>query len=116
MGLKKFELDRANGKMFGVCSGIANYTGVDVTLVRVGVVIVTLMGAFPWSLIAYAAAAFIARDSGAAGRDRQVRLVRNGGGSEVRDTMRDIDRRMAEVESFVTSSNSRLAQEIESLR
>ena len=115
MGLRKFELDRANGKMFGVCAGIANYTGVDVTLVRVGVVIVTLMGAFPWSLIAYAAAAFIARDSGAAGKSRQVRLVRNGGG-EVRDTMRDIDRRMAEVESFVTSSNTRLAQEIESLR
>ena len=114
MGLRKFELDRANGKLFGVCAGIANATGIDVTLVRVGVVVVTLLGAFPWSLIAYAALAFIARDGGI-GRDRQVRLVRNGG-AEVRDTMRDIDRRMAEVESFVTSSNTRLAQEIDSLR
>jgi hypothetical protein len=30
--------------------------------------------------------------------------------------MRDIDHRMAEVETFVTSSNTRLAQEIDSLR
>jgi hypothetical protein len=30
--------------------------------------------------------------------------------------MRDIDRRMAEVETYVTGSNSRLAREIEELR
>ena len=29
---------------------------------------------------------------------------------------RDIDRRLADVETYVTSSNSRLAQEIEQLR
>ena len=35
---------------------------------------------------------------------------------EVRSQMRDIDRRMAEVETYVTSQNTNLAREIEELR
>ena len=35
---------------------------------------------------------------------------------DVRSRFRDIDRRLAEVETYVTSSNSRLAREIEQLR
>ena len=35
---------------------------------------------------------------------------------DVRSRFRDIDRRLADVETYVTSSNSRLAQEIEQLR
>jgi hypothetical protein len=31
-----FRLDRTDGKVFGVCSGLANYTGVDANLIRVG--------------------------------------------------------------------------------
>ena len=108
---RKFELDRANGKLWGVCAGIANLTGWDVTLVRVGAVLVTLAGAFPWTLIAYAIAAFVAKPGRA---ERKLSLRRAA--PAVRDEMREIDRRMAEVESFVTSSNGRLAQEIDSLR
>jgi phage shock protein C len=115
---KTFHLDKANGKLFGVCAGISNYTGWDPTLVRVGLVLVTLIGAFPWTAIAYAAAALLAKRAPAAsgyGLDEPVASLR-GSSEEVRQTMRDIDRRMAEVETFVTSSNGRLAQEIDSLR
>ena len=35
---------------------------------------------------------------------------------EVRARFRDIDRRLADVETYVTSSNNRLAREIEQLR
>jgi phage shock protein C len=35
---------------------------------------------------------------------------------DVRSRFRDIDRRLADVEAYVTSSNSRLAREIEQLR
>jgi phage shock protein C len=35
---------------------------------------------------------------------------------DVRSRFREIDRRLAEVETYVTSSNSRLAREIEQLR
>ena len=44
---KRFEVDKAEGKFLGVCAGIANHSGIDATLVRVALVLVTLMGAFP---------------------------------------------------------------------
>ena len=113
---KKFYLDRANGKMMGVCAGIANHFNVDATFVRVGLVVVTLLGAFPWTLIAYAAAGFIAKQRPLGFDDLDEPRPLGRSTREVRETMRDIDRRMAEVETYVTSSNGRLAREIEELR
>jgi phage shock protein C len=46
-----FHLDRTNGKVMGVCGGIANHFGIDPTLVRVGFAI----GAF----VSIGTAAFI---------------------------------------------------------
>jgi phage shock protein C len=40
--MSSFSLDKTNGKFMGVCSGMARSTGVDLTLIRVGVVLVTL--------------------------------------------------------------------------
>ena len=40
----KFRLDKTNGKLMGVSSGIANHFGWDVTFVRVAWVIGTLIG------------------------------------------------------------------------
>lgn len=37
-----FAADKANGKMMGVCAGIARSTGADVTLIRVAAVAATL--------------------------------------------------------------------------
>ena len=62
---KRFEVDRANGKLLGVCAGIANHTGVDATIVRIGLVVVTLMGAFPWTLLAYGVAWMVGRPAAA---------------------------------------------------
>ena len=39
-----FRLDKANGKLMGVCSGIANYTGIEVLWVRVLVLTGTIFG------------------------------------------------------------------------
>jgi phage shock protein C len=114
-GRKTFYLDRRNGKLMGVCAGIANYTGWDATLVRIGLVLLTLVGGFPWTLIAYGVAAWAAKPqpdlhelNGAAPPRRSA--------SELRATMTDLDRRLAEVDSFVASSDSKLAREIDSLR
>jgi phage shock protein C len=114
---KRFYLDKPNGRIFGVCSGIASHMGWDPTFVRVGVVLVTLLGAFPWTLIAYLAAAMIAkpRPLGGYGDEMPVRVARTST-YEMNRSMRDIDRRMAEVETYVTAQNSGLAREIESLR
>ena len=40
----KFYLDKKHGKVMGVCAGIADYTGFDVTLVRIMMVAAILMG------------------------------------------------------------------------
>ena len=40
----KFYLDKKNGKVMGVCAGIADYTGFDVTIVRIMMVAAILLG------------------------------------------------------------------------
>ena len=54
-----FHLDTANAKLMGVCSGIADSFGWDVTLVRVGFVAGTLLG-FGSLLIVYLAIGLLA--------------------------------------------------------
>jgi phage shock protein C len=121
----KFYLDKRNAKLMGVCSGIADYTGVEVTWVRVGMVLLTILGGFPWTLLAYVITGWVASDKPREFYDADPDAtkfwqgVRAAPGRSVRDVrarFRDIDRRLADVEAHVTSSNSRLAREIESLR
>ncbi len=41
---RKFYLDKANKKIWGVCAGLADYSGIDLMLVRVLAVLLTLCG------------------------------------------------------------------------
>ena len=119
-----FYLDKQNAKWLGVCAGIADYTGVDRTWVRVGAVLITIMGAFPWTLIAYLVAAWVANPKPLGLYDNAedakfwqgVRQSPSRTSRDVRAKFRDLDRRLADVESFYTSRNSSLANEIDSLR
>lgn len=54
-----FHLDKQRGKVMGVCAGIADHFGIDVTLVRIAFVIGTLAG-FGSLLIVYLAIGLIA--------------------------------------------------------
>jgi phage shock protein C len=121
----KFYLDRANRRWSGVCAGIADYTGVDVTFVRVGFVLLTVAGGFPWTLVAYWVVAHIAEPKPMELKSEPPEKAKFWQGvrasprrtiREVRSRFRDIDRRLADVEVFITSSNSKLAQEIDQLR
>ena len=119
----KFYRDKLNGKLLGVCAGIADYTGVDVLWVRIGFVMLTLMG-IPFMVPGYIAAALFAPVKPArlyADGDEQrfwqgVRQSPGRTARDVRARFRDIDRRLAEIEHYYVSSNPRLAAEIESLR
>ncbi|CAN5388325.1 envelope stress response membrane protein PspC [soil metagenome] len=120
----KFYLDKQNSKWLGVCSGIADYTGIDATWVRVGTVVLTIAGGFPWTLIAYWLVAWMA-DAKPYGlyEDREdqkfwqgVRSNPTRSTAEVRSKFRDIDRRLGDIETMYTSRNTRLADEIDSLR
>ena len=117
---RKFELDRANGKIAGVCAGFANMTGMDVTIVRVALVLLTLTIAFPWSLIAYAVAAFAGQKKRDGSYGASLYASRSAprpvSREETRERVRNMDLRMQAIETYVTSSNSQLAREIEELR
>ena len=120
----KFYLDKRNAKWLGVCSGLADYTGFDVTAVRVVAVIVAFIGHLI-ILPAYLLVAWLANDKpaelfGESAEDRRFwQGVRTRPGNSVRDvrsSFRDIDRRLSDLEVYYTSSNRRLADEIDSLR
>jgi phage shock protein C len=121
----KFYLDKRNKKWSGVCAGIADYTGVDVTVIRIGIVVLTLLGGFPWTLIAYWVTAWMAPIKPRGLYDDNVEDKKFWQGvrasptrslRDVRSRFRDIDRRLASIETYVTSPNGRLANEIERLR
>ena len=119
----RFYRDKLNGKIFGVCAGIADYTGVDVLWVRLGTVGLTLMGVGFIPLAYLLVGMFAQKKPGYLYGDRQeqkfwqgVRQSPSRTAKQVRAQMRDIDRRLAEVETFYVSSNPRLSSEIERLR
>ncbi len=56
---RKFRLGRADAKMMGVCSGMADYFGVDVMLVRMGWILGTILG-FGSLILIYLAIGLIA--------------------------------------------------------
>jgi phage shock protein C len=120
----KFYLDKRNRKWLGVCAGIADYTGVDVTVIRIGFVAGMLVTA-GHALLAYLVIAWMAprkptelyqQDPDQKKFWQGVRRNPHHVTRDVRSRFRDIDRRLADVETYVTSSNNRLAREIEQLR
>tara|TARA_R110002049_G_scaffold102592_2_gene248232 strand:+ start:113 stop:376 length:264 start_codon:yes stop_codon:yes gene_type:complete len=54
----KLKLDKANGKLMGVCSGLANWSGMDVNLLRIVFVLATIFG-FGSAIIIYLAIGLI---------------------------------------------------------
>ena len=57
--MKRLTLDESNKKWLGLCAGVAEYAEIDVTIIRLIVVVVTIMtGIFP-GLITYLIASAI---------------------------------------------------------
>lgn len=118
----RFYRDKVNGKVMGVCAGIADYTGVDALWIRLGFLILAFsMG---WPFFAYFVVGVLTNKKPAGlYSDRQEQQfwqgVRQSPGRtarEVRASFRDIDRRLAEIESYYVNGNPRLSAEIEKLR
>lgn len=114
--------DKHNAKLMGVCSGIADYTGIDAFWLRLGMVVLTIT--LGWPLIAYfIAGALLQKKPPHLYRDNQeqqywqrVRQSPKRTAREIRSRFRDIDRRLADVETYYVSNNPRLTAEIEQLR
>jgi phage shock protein C len=121
----KFYLDKRNGKVMGVCAGLADYSGLDVTLVRILLMLAIFCGGAGVLIPAYFITGWVAED-----RPREletsdpeetkfwqtVRQSPSRSTREIKSRFRDIDRRLAQIEHYVTIENRSLAREIEQLR
>jgi phage shock protein C len=120
----RFYRDKRNGKLFGVCAGIADYTGFDVSLVRVCFLAAIFMsggGVLPFYFIAAMVTptkpvAFERVDREEKQFWQGVRASPTRAARDIRSRFKDIDRRLADIESYVTTENRTLAKEIEQLR
>jgi phage shock protein C len=111
----KFYRDTYNGKLKGVCAGIADYMGVEVMWVRIAAILLMVTGVgFPW--MAPKKPIDLYQSAADAKFWQGVRSNPKRSTTEVRSKFRDIDRRLADIETFYTSRNTRLATEIDSLR
>ena len=110
-----FYRDKQNAKFMGVCAGIADYTGVNAIWVRLGFVIGLFMTG-TIGLLANKKPAHLYVDSQEQKYWQRVRQSPTRTAREVRSSFRDIDRRLAEVETYYVTNNPRLSAEIERLR
>ncbi|MGX7894463.1 envelope stress response membrane protein PspC [Tsuneonella sp. HG222] len=115
--------DKQNGKLMGVCAGIADYTGVNALWVRLGALVLTAMtggSTIPFYFIAglllNKKPAELYADDQEKKYWQRVRQSPKRTAREIRARFRDVDRRLAEVETYYVTSNPRLSAEIERLR
>ena len=120
----RFYRDKRNGKIMGVCAGIADYTGFDANLVRVcflAAVFLSGGSVLPFYFIAGFMTPTKPRELELADVDERkfwqgVRASPTRTARDIRSRFKDIDRRLADIESYVTTENRSLAREIEQLR
>lgn len=114
--------DKQNAKLMGVCSGIADYTGVNVLWVRLGALILAFSTGFAIPIY-FVAGLLLNKKPPHLYLEKEeqkywqgVRQSPQRTAREIRSQMRDIDRRLADVETYYVTSNPRLTAEIERLR
>ncbi|MCM8556919.1 envelope stress response membrane protein PspC [Sphingomicrobium sediminis] len=120
----KFYKDKRNGQIMGVCAGLADYTGVDVTLMRIMVAFAIFMSGGS-ALLLYLIAGIVAQNRPADltysdEEDekfwRGVRVSPKKSARRINSQFRELDRRLADIESYVTNENRVLARQIDELR
>jgi phage shock protein C len=120
----RFYRDKRNGKVFGVCAGIADYTGFDISLVRVCFLATVFMSGgsvLPFYFIAAMVTPTRPLEFELADREENkfwqgVRASPTRSARDIRSRFKDLDRRLADIESYVTTENRSLAREIDQLR
>jgi phage shock protein C len=120
----RFYRDKRHGKIMGICAGIADYTGFDVTLVRIGMIAALFLSSgsiIPIYFIAGWITPTKPRVLERSDREEQqfwqgVRASPARAARDIRSRFKDIDRRLADIESYVTTENRSLAREIDQLR
>jgi phage shock protein C len=107
---QRFYRDPRNGKLMGVCAGVADYYGWNVTLVRV-LAVIALVWFSALTLVAYLVLGFLLPVKPARLYDwdddeaywRSVRRSARDTYHDVSYRFRDLDRKLARMEGYVTS-------------
>jgi phage shock protein C len=120
--MSKLYRDPQRGMLFGVCAGIADYFGFDVTVTRL-IVIVAALFSFPMLFVAYILLAFLLprkpsemTDRGVDPVHRQVRSDPHDILSNARYRFRELDSRLQRLEKYVTSNRFKLDREFRQLK
>jgi phage shock protein C len=110
----------------GVCAGLATYLGFNLKVTRL-LCIIAFLCAFPFALIAYLAAVLLVPASSSRIYDEAMYEERRKEAlreeirrakptvDDVRERYRSLDRRLAKIEKYVTSSKYRLDEEFRRL-
>lgn len=119
---RRFFRDPKHGIFGGVCAGIANYFGFDVTAVRLVTFFSMLF--FQTLCLVYILLVFIVprqpntpeRTTAERAFDRAMRRAPKATFAEVRYRFRDMEARLQKMERYVTSKRFQLDREFENLR
>ncbi len=125
-GPRRLYRDRENGIVAGVCAGIADYFGFDVTITRI-IVAIGLFIFLPTTVVAYIVLALLlptkplgesarVRDDASETLQRSVRSAPHSTLDNIRHRFREIDGRLQRMEKYLTSKRFKLDREFESLR
>lgn len=118
----KLYRDVKNGKLAGVCAGLADYFSIDVNIIRIAVVIAGLTFTF-LTLIAYISAAIFLKpkptnlyeDAEDEAYWRRYRKSPRNTLAEARNRFRRLEHKLRKMESYVTSSKFSLDREFENI-
>jgi phage shock protein C len=109
---RKFYLNKRDGKLMGVCAGLADYTGIQAPWNRIATALLVLAG-FGSLLLVYLIIGLAANERPAPLDDRHdAQLGLSAGNSHWRDQGSPI----GDVEAYYFASNARLSREIDGLR
>lgn len=114
--------DKQNAKLMGVCAGIADFTGVNALWVRLGAIIlatttgIAIPAYFILGVLLSKKPAHLYGEPEEQKYWQRVRQSPQRTAREIRAQFRDVDRRLADVETYYVTSNPRLSAEIERLR
>lgn len=122
---RKFYLDKANKKLWGVCAGLADAMDWDVTFVRIGWVVATIFWA-PVMIVAYIVAAWLLDDKPGearaydtarahyddARRDAYARPAAGWRFTDVKSRFDRVEDRLRTLEQVVTSREFQMDREL----
>lgn len=119
----KLYKDPRRGKLMGVCAGLADYTGVKASYIRLALVLGAIFGFFVWIVIGYLILGFVLEpkpeglyaDAEEERFWRDVRTRPQATSADLRRRFRDIDERIRRMESYVTSKRFKLDRELKDL-